>query len=65
MTSISRLEKLEQKLQPKIKEVLFIGWADCEWNECDGLIRQVDETIEQFLKRIRLSNPEKLIFWCE
>jgi hypothetical protein len=65
MTSISRLEKLEQKLQPKIKEVLFIGWADCEWNECDGLIRQVDETIEQFLKRIRLGNPEILIFWCE
>jgi hypothetical protein len=65
MTFISRLEKLEQKLQPKVKEVHFFGWADCEWNECDGLIRQVDETIEQFLKRIRLSNPKKLIFWCE
>ncbi len=65
MTTLSRLEKLEEKLLPKVKEVHFVGWADCEWNECDGLVRQHDETKEQFFKRVRLNNPDRLIFWCK
>ena len=65
MTAISRLEKLEQKLLPKVKEVHFVGWSDCAWNECDGLARQSNETKEQFFKRVRQNNPNRLIFWCE
>ena len=65
MIALSRLEKLEQKLLPKMQQVHFFGWADCEWNECDGLVRQPNESKEQFCKRIRLNNPDKLIFWCD
>jgi hypothetical protein len=65
MTFISRLGRLEEKLQTKIQEVHFIGWADCEWKECGGLVRQTNESKEQFFKRVRLNNPDKLIFWCE
>ncbi len=65
MTALSRLEKLEQKLLRKVKEVHFVGWAGCEWNECDGLVRQTNESKKQFFKRVRLNNPDRLIFWCE
>jgi len=65
MTFISRLERLEEKLQSKIQEVHFFGWADCKWNECDDLVRQPNESKEQFFKRIRLNNPDKLLFWCD
>jgi hypothetical protein len=65
MTALSRLEKLEQKLLPKVKQVHFVGWADCEWKECDGLVRHANESKEQFFKRVRLNNPDRLIFWCE
>jgi hypothetical protein len=65
MTTLSRLEKLEQKLLPKVKQVHFSGWADCEWKECDGLVRQSNESKELFFKRVRQNNPEKLIFWCK
>jgi len=65
VTALSRIEKLEQKLLPKVKQVHFVGWADCEWRECDGLIRQPDETKEQFFKRVRLNNSKREIFWCE
>lgn len=65
MTILSRLEKLEQKLQPKIKQVHFVGWADCAWNQCHGLVRQPNESKEQFFRRVRLNNPDRLIFWCE
>ena len=65
MTALSRLEKLEEKLLLKVKQVHFVGWADCEWNKCDGLDRQPNETKEKFFKRVRLNNPERKIFWCE
>jgi hypothetical protein len=65
MTALSRLEKLEEKLLPKVKQVHFVGWADCEWKACDGLVRQTNESKEQFFKRVRLNNPDRLIFWCE
>jgi hypothetical protein len=63
MTTLSRLEKLEEKLLPKVKQVHFVGWADCEWRECDGLFRRPDETKEQFFRRIKLNNPKKKVFW--
>ncbi len=65
MTALSRLEKLEEKLLPKVKQVYFVGWANCEWNTCEGLVRQPNESKEQFFKRIRLSNQNKFIFWCK
>jgi len=65
MTTLSRLEKLEEKLLPKAKQAHFIGWADCEWRACDGLVRQPNESKAQFFKRVRLNNPDRLIFWCE
>jgi hypothetical protein len=65
MTARSRIESLEQKLLLKVKQVHFVGWADCKWNTCDGLFRQPNESKEQFFKRVRLNNPERLIFWCD
>jgi hypothetical protein len=65
VTTLSRFEKLEQTLMPKVKEVHFVGWADCEWKECDGLVRQPDESKEQFFKQVRLNNPDRLIFWVD
>jgi hypothetical protein len=65
MTALSRLEKLEEKLLPKVKQVHFVGWADCQWKTCDGLVRQTNESKEQFFKRVRLNNPDRLIFWCD
>jgi len=65
MTLKSRLQKLEQTLQPNIKQVHFVGWMDCEWSECDGLIRKRNESKELFFKRVRLDNPDKIIFWCD
>jgi hypothetical protein len=64
MTIVSRLGRLEEKLLPKVREVHFVGWADCEWYECNGIVKQSNETEEQFFKRVRLSNPEGKIFWC-
>jgi hypothetical protein len=65
MTARSRIKSLEQKLLLKVKQVHFVGWADCKWNTCDGLFRQPNESKEQFFKRVRLNNPERLIFWCD
>jgi hypothetical protein len=65
MTTLIRLEKLEKKLLNKVKQVHFIGWKDCAWSECDGLIRQPNESKEQFFNRVRLKSSDKIIFWCE
>jgi len=65
MTALSRLEKLEEKLLPKVKQAHFVGWADCEWKECDGLVRHANESKEQFFKRVRLNNPDRKIFLCD
>jgi hypothetical protein len=65
MTALTRIEKLEQKLLQRVKKVHFVGWADCAWKECDGLVRQPNESQENFFKRLRLNNPDKMIFWCD
>jgi len=65
MTALSRLEKLEEKLLPKVKQAHFVGWADCKWKECDGLVRHANESKEQFFKRVRLNNPDRKIFLCD
>jgi hypothetical protein len=65
MTLKTRLHKLTNKLKPEVQEVHFFGWADCAWNECDGLVRQPNESKELFFERVRQNDPDKLIFWFE
>jgi hypothetical protein len=64
MSLKSRLSKIEATL-PAVVTVHFFGWADCAWNECDGLVRQPNESKELFFKRIRQNNPDRLMFWCD
>lgn len=65
MNALYRLEKIEGKLLPKVQKIHFIAWADCKWNQCEGLVRQSNESKEKFFKRIRLNKPDKLIYWCK
>jgi hypothetical protein len=43
-------------------KVTFIGWADCEWREAEGMVRQEKESIEDFFTRVRATTNKKWIF---
>lgn len=64
MTALSRLEKLEEKLIPKVKKTYFIGWGNCEWKKCEDLIRGEDESKEQFFNRVKRRYPKKIVHCC-
>jgi len=63
MSLASRIEKLESKLQLEEVRVTFLGWRGCEWKYSNGLIRDANETKEQFFKRIAKTSSSKFI-WC-
>lgn len=62
MTTLSRLERLEEKLKPKTKKTYWIMWQGCEWKVCNGIYRAKDESIEAFKARI-LKTTNKQILW--
>lgn len=63
MSLKSRLTKIE-KDAPEEEKVHFLGWADCEWREAEGLIRAEGESKEDFFKRVRSITDKKWI-WCD
>jgi hypothetical protein len=52
MTLKSRLQKLVNKLQPEPTKIYYMGWADCTWNESEGIYRQAGESKEGFCNRV-------------
>lgn len=62
MNLSSRIQKLEVKLGIKRKKIYFIGWANCEWNESDGLLRRRSESKEEFCRRVS-QNTNKKYLW--
>ena len=64
MSLASRIQKLERSIKPKKDEVTFIGWADCEWKEAEGLVRYENESKENFFDRVKAITDKKFI-WCE
>jgi hypothetical protein len=59
----SRLARIE-KFAPIVDEVHFMGWADCEWKEAEGLVRANDESKESFFDRVRAVTNKKWV-WCD
>jgi hypothetical protein len=64
MTLLSRIDKLEVKLKPKVEKIYFIGWKDCEWRKSEGLVRGPKESKDDFLKRVR-KTTDKTWIWCD
>lgn len=63
MSLKSRLAKIE-KDAPKEEKVHFLGWADCEWREAEGLVRGEGESKEDFFERVKAATDKKFI-WCD
>ena len=63
MSLKSRLAKIE-KNAPEEDRVHFLGWADCEWKEAEGLVRAESESKEDFFERVKAITDNKFI-WCE
>lgn len=59
----NRLIRIE-KNAPAIDKVHFLGWADCEWREAEGLVRHVNESKEDFFDRVKAITDKKFI-WCD
>lgn len=59
----SRLAKIEGNT-PKADKVHFLGWADCEWREAEGLVRGENESKEDFFDRVKATTDNKFI-WCD
>lgn len=64
MSFTSRIQKLEAVIKPVEGKVTFIGWADCEWRQAEGLIRGETESIDDFKKRVMNISNKKFI-WCK
>ena len=64
MNLVSRINKLQRAIKPTEKKITFIGWADCKWRECEGLIRGETESIDDFKKRVMKVTSKKFI-WCQ
>jgi hypothetical protein len=58
-----RLAKIEKSI-PDVDKVHFLGWADCEWKEAEGLVRSENESKEEFFERVQSTTDKKWI-WCD
>lgn len=63
MSLKNRLAKIEKNI-PESDKVHFLGWADCEWREAEGLVRAEDESKEEFFVRVKSITDKKWI-WCD
>ena len=59
----NRLAKIEASA-PKPDKVHFLGWADCEWKRAEGLVREDNESKEDFFSRVQAITDNKWI-WCD
>ncbi len=62
MTTISRLEKLEEKLKPDAKKIYWVMWEGCKWKVCDGIYRNTSEPIGEFKKRVLKATNKKCLW---
>ena len=63
MTLKSRLQKLTNKLKPDAVKVHYFGWKDCTWSESEGLIRQADESKEDFCNRVYQTTKKQFLWF--
>lgn len=64
MNLVSRIKKLEEKQDLSSKKVYFIRWVGCEWKEAESIIRQSNESVKDFQKRV-LVNTKKQYIWVK
>jgi hypothetical protein len=65
MTIKSRLQKLTNKLKPEATKIYFMGWAGCQYKHSNGLTRRDGESKEQFFKRVRENDSNRMIHWFD
>ena len=63
MTLKSRLQKLTKKLKPEEVKIYYMGWADCTWSKSEGLVRQLDESKEDFCNRAYQSTKKQFLWF--
>ncbi len=63
MTLKSRLQKLAAKLKSEEIKIYYMGWADCNWSESEGLFRQVGESKEDFCSRVYQSTKKQFLWF--
>jgi hypothetical protein len=59
----SRLQKLSQRLKPEPVKIYFMGWADCTWSQSEGLVRQEDESRDDFCKRVFQASKKQFLWF--
>jgi len=64
MTLKSRLQKLANKLESEPTKIYYMGWADCTWSKSEGLVRQEDESNEDFCERVYRATKKQFL-WFE
>ena len=63
MTLKNRLQKLTNKLKPDEVKIYYMGWADCTWNESEGLKRQEGESKEDFCSRVYQTTKKQFLWF--
>ena len=63
MTLKTRLQKLATKLKPEEVKVYYMGWANCTWSESEGLVRQADESKEEFCSRVYQTSKKQFLWF--
>ena len=63
MTLKSRLQKLTDKLKSKKVKIYYMGWADCTWNESEGLVRQSNESKDDFCNRVYQTTKRRFLWF--
>lgn len=64
MTLKSRLKKLANTVQPEEVKIYYMGWADCSWTESEGLVRQADESKEEFCNRVYQTTKKQFLWFA-
>ena len=62
MSLTTRLKRLEIKLLPKSHGRYWLMWRNCQWKECEELVRSPKESINDFKKRVLLTTDKQFIW---
>lgn len=57
-----RLVELEEKLRPQKPKIYWLVWLECEWRKAEGIIRNKNDSIEDFKKRVLLTTDKQFIW---
>ena len=64
MTQASRIRKLEMKLICKRPKIYWLMWNGCKWRESEGLMRNENESIDEFKRRL-LKVVDRQFIWVK